>query len=253
MMGLSEDTTLEVQFVGSGDAFGSGGRLQTCIHVRDDHFGFLLDCGTSSLIGMRRLRVDPNAIGAILLTHLHGDHFGGIPFFLLDAQLISRRERPLLIAGPRGLEQRIRDAQEVLFPGSSQVELPFDVRFIELREGEPTAVGPVQVAAFPVVHFSGGPSLAVRTTYGGKTIAYSGDTEWTATLVDAAKGADLFICESYFYEKKIRFHLDYATLRARVSDLGCERIMLAHMSGDMLVHADDVELEAACDGMTLEL
>ena len=125
---------MQVQFLGSGDAFGSGGRLQTCIYVRDQDFAFLMDCGTSSLIGMRQLGIDPNAVDAILLTHLHGDHFGGVPFLLLDAQLISKRQLPLLIAGPRGLEQRIRDAQEVLFPGSSRVELPFEVRFIEFRD-----------------------------------------------------------------------------------------------------------------------
>ncbi len=244
---------MQVQFLGSGDAFGSGGRLQTCIYVRDEDFGFLMDCGTSSLIGMRQLGVDPNGIDAILLTHLHGDHFGGLPFFLLDAQLISKRQRPLLIAGPRGLEQRILHAQEVLFPGSSRVELPFEVRFVELREGEPTAVGPAQVSSFPVVHFSGGPSLALRVTCREKTISYSGDTEWTETLIDAARGADLFVCEAYFYEKKIRFHLDYETLRARLSDLGCERVVLTHMSEDMLSHVDDVDLEAAYDGMKLEL
>ena len=244
---------MQVQFLGSGDAFGSGGRLQTCIYVRDEDFAFLMDCGTSSLIGMRQLGVDPNGVDAVLLTHLHGDHFGGLPFLLLDAQLISKRQRPLLIAGPRGLEQRVLHAQEVLFPGSSRVELPFEVRFVELREGESTAVGPAQVSSFPVVHFSGGPSLALRVTCREKTISYSGDTEWTETLIDAARGADLFVCEAYFYEKKIRFHLDYETLRARLSDLGCGRVVLTHMSEDMLSHVGDVDLEAAYDGMKLEL
>lgn len=244
---------MRVQFLGSGDAFGSGGRLQTCIHVRDHEFGFLMDCGTSSLIGMRQFGVDPNGIDAILLTHLHGDHFGGIPFFLLDAQLVSKRQRPLLIAGPRGLEQRIRDTQEVLFPASSRVELSFDLRFIELPEGGPASVGPLQVSSFPVVHFSGAPSLALRASCGGKTIAYSGDTEWTETLLDAARGVDLFVCEAYFYEKRVRFHLDYATLRARISDLGCDRVIVTHLSEDMLAHVADLQLEAAYDGLVFVL
>ncbi len=244
---------MQVQFLGTGDAFGSGGRLQTCIYVRDEDLAFLMDCGSSSLIAMKQFGIDPNGVDAILLTHLHGDHFGGVPFFLLDAQLISKRRRPLLIAGPRGLEQRIRDAQEVLFPASSRVELPFELRFIEFRESEPTAVGPAQVSAFPVVHFSGAPSLALRVTCREKTISYSGDTEWTEALIHAARGADLFICEAYFYEKKIRFHLSYETLRARLVDLGCERVVLTHMSEDMLAHLRDVDLEVACDGMELEL
>ncbi len=108
------------------------------------------------------------------------------------------------------------------------------------------------MSAFPVVHFSGAPSLALRVTCREKTISYSGDTEWTEALIHAARGADLFICEAYFYEKKIRFHLSYETLRARLVDLGCERVILTHMSEDMLAHLGDLELEAAHDGMELE-
>src|SRR2546427_537766 len=87
--------TIQVRFLGSGDAFGSGGRLQTCICIKATTSTFLVDCGASSLIALRRFGVTPNDIDMILLTHLHGDHFGGIPFFILDAQLISKRSRPL--------------------------------------------------------------------------------------------------------------------------------------------------------------
>ena len=94
---------VRVRFLGSGDNFGSGGRFQACIHVDTGAFSFLLDCGASSLIPMKRAGISSAAIGVILISHLHGDHFGGIPFFIIDAQLISRRETPLLIAGPPGL------------------------------------------------------------------------------------------------------------------------------------------------------
>ena len=51
-----------VRFLGSGDAFGSGGRFQTCIHVRSATMGFLIDCGASSLVAMKRFGVDPAGI-----------------------------------------------------------------------------------------------------------------------------------------------------------------------------------------------
>ena len=95
-----------VQFLGSGDAFGSGGRDQTCIYVDSPDFRFLIDCGASGLISMKRWGVSPSAVDAILLTHLHGDHFGGIPFFILEAQLISKRTKPLVIAGPGAPDSR---------------------------------------------------------------------------------------------------------------------------------------------------
>src|SRR5664279_6098050 len=61
-----------IRFVGSGDAFGSGGRFQTCILGDIGGRRFLLDCGASSLIALKAQAIDPNSVEAILLTHLHG-------------------------------------------------------------------------------------------------------------------------------------------------------------------------------------
>jgi len=241
---------VRVTFLGSGDAFGSGGRLQTCILVEAAQTRFLLDCGASSLIAMKKQGVSGSSIGAVLLTHLHGDHFGGIPFFILDAQF-SKREEPLLIAGPPGTESRVRAAMEALFPKSSETSQRFRLDFIELPLSTSCAVGSVRVTAEPVVHFSGAHSLALRVECCGRTIAYSGDTEWTNSLLTVARGADLFICESYFFDKKVKFHLDYATLMERKSDLGCKRIVLTHMSEDMLGRLGDVDVEWAEDGKTI--
>jgi len=238
---------VEILFLGSGDAFGSGGRFQTCFHVRAEATQFLIDCGASSLIAMKRFGVDPSSLDIILLSHLHGDHFGGLPFLILDAQF-SRRTRPLVIAGPPGVEARVRDAMEVLFPGSSAVQRKFIMQFAELAEGSETVLGPLSVIPYRVVHPSGAPSFALRVTCGGKVIGYSGDTEWTDTLVQAARGADLFICEAYVFEKKIKYHLDYRTLMDRRTQLGCRRIILTHMSNDMLQRLDGLDLEWAEDG-----
>lgn len=238
---------VEVLFLGSGDAFGSGGRFQTCFHVRAEATQFLIDCGASSLIAMKRFGVDPSSLDIILLSHLHGDHFGGLPFLILDAQF-SRRTRPLVIAGPPGVEARVRDAMEVLFPGSSAVQRKFIVQFAELAEGSETVLGPLSVIPYRVVHPSGAPSFALRVTCGGKVIGYSGDTEWTDTLVQAARGADLFICEAYVFEKKIKYHLDYRTLMDRRTQLGCRKLMLTHMSDDMLQRLQGLDADWAEDG-----
>ena len=76
---------MRVRVVGSGDAFGSGGRFQTCIAVTDDSGArprVLLDCGATSLTAMRQQQLDPNEIDTVLVSHLHGDHFGGVPFLV---------------------------------------------------------------------------------------------------------------------------------------------------------------------------
>jgi ribonuclease BN (tRNA processing enzyme) len=243
---------LTVRFLGSGDAFGSGGRFQTCILVESAVGKVLLDCGASSLIAMKRFGVDPGAIDAVLITHLHGDHFGGLPFMVLDAQF-SRRTRPLLIAGPTGVEARVRAAMEVLFPGSSGTAQRFDLRFLELPPEETLEAGPVRVTAFPVEHASGAPAYALRLLYDGRVVAYSGDTAWTKSLARAAADADLFVCEAYFFEKQVPYHLDYATLRRHRASLGCRRLVLTHMNADLLERADALDCESAFDGMTIAL
>ena len=237
-----------VLFLGSGDAFGSGGRHQTCIYADLGASRFLLDCGASGMVSIKRWRIDPATIDAILITHLHGDHFAGIPYFILDAQLITKRTRPLLIAGPPSLEARVKAAMEVLFPGSSLGRQKFPISFVELVENRSTVCGPLTITAYPVVHASGATPYALRVECGGKTVAYSGDTEWTDNLTQAANGADLFISEAYFYDKQVKNHLDYRTLRARRSELGCRRLMITHMSDDMLGRLGSLEIEYAEDG-----
>jgi ribonuclease BN (tRNA processing enzyme) len=243
---------VRLQFLGSGDAFGSGGRFQTCLHLSGPSEPVLIDCGTSSLIALKRAGLDPSEIGYVFLTHLHGDHFGGLPFLILDGQF-GRRTHPLVIGGPPGVRERVEAAMEVFFPGSSKVDRRFAVEFVGLRERAPTSVGPATVTPFVVKHASGGPAYALRVEYGGRVISYSGDTEWTDTLIDAARGADLFICEAYFFEKKIKYHLDYQTLRENHHRLDCRRVVLTHMSADMLDRQSEAEMECADDRHVIAL
>lgn len=240
-----------VQFLGTGDAFGSGGRFQSCIRIELSNQSYMLDFGASSLIAMKRCNVDPSHVYAILLTHLHGDHFGGIPFFLIQEQLVSKRTSPILIAGPPGLEERINLAMEVFFPGSSKMQWKFPIEFFQISG--PTQIGKLTVIPFPVVHASGSPSYAFRIECAGKVLSYSGDSEWTDALVDAAAGADLFVCEAYFFSKKTKYHLDYRTLWEHRAELKCKRLLLTHMNDDCLARIAEVEIEHAEDGQTIIL
>ncbi len=243
---------VQLQFLGSGDAFGSGGRFQTCFLLRGTDGQVLIDCGASSLIAMKRAGVDPSEIGWVVLSHLHVDHCGGVPFLILDGQF-NRRTRPLVVAGPPGLKARMDAAMEICFPGSTRVTRRFTTEWVELPERLASPVGPALVTPFIVEHASGAPSFALRIAYEGKVITYSGDTAWTEALLDAARGADLFICEAYFFDKQIKYHLDYQTLRAHRERLDCRRLILTHMSQDMLSRIAEVEFECAEDGKLVVL
>jgi ribonuclease BN (tRNA processing enzyme) len=243
-----------VQFLGSGDAFGSGGRLQTCILVQDDQWRCLLDCGATSLIGLKQAGIDPATIDAIVISHLHGDHFGGLPFLLLDAQFNSPRSTPLLIAGHAELEARLRAAMDVLFPGSQRALEVVPVEFIVLDPSASTEFAGSRVEVFEVEHFCGATPFGIRlTTPNGSIVAYSGDSEWTDTLVQIADGADLFIVEAYFFDKKVKWHLDYETLIEHRPRFAARRLIATHPNGDLLDRLDSLELEVADDGLILEL
>ena len=245
--------TVRVQFIGSGDAFGSGGRFQTCILFRGNGAQpLLIDCGASSLIAMKRAAVEPSTISTVVISHLHGDHFAGVPFLILDGQF-NRRTQPLVVAGPAGTRERVEAAMEVLFPGSTKIRRRFPVNFVELTNGKAADIGAAMVTGFEVEHFSGAPSLAVRVEYDGKIISYSGDTQWTDALVEVADGADLFVAEAYFFDKQIKFHLDYRTLEAHRAELRCQRLVLTHLAEDMLRHLTEVDAECADDGTVITL
>jgi ribonuclease BN (tRNA processing enzyme) len=245
---------MHVTFVGCGDAFGSGGRLNTCIHVRTSRTTFLLDCGASSLIGMRRLGIDHNAIDTILVTHFHADHFGGIPFFMLDAQFNTKRTRALTIAGPSGLREWFVRAMETAFAGSSKMAQKFELNLVEFAAWERRSLGELKVQTAPVRHApTNGPFFAYRVEAEGRTIAFSGDTEWVESLVEIAQGADLFISECYSFDRKVPFHIDYASLAANLPRIKAKRLILTHMNEDTLKRVAATGRELAADGLTIEL
>ncbi|MBX6427273.1 MAG: MBL fold metallo-hydrolase [Variibacter sp.] len=245
---------MHLQFVGSGDAFGSGGRLNTCFHVVGAEANFLIDCGASSLVGLNRLGIDANAIDRILVTHFHADHFGGVPFFIVHAELVAKRTRPLEIVGPVSLPARYAQAMDTAFPSFPHAPARFPLKLTEIEPGAPREIGPLRVTAFPVVHAeAAGPCLGYRIEVEGRVIAYSGDTEWTESLVALGREADLFVCEAYTREKPVKSHTDLATLVRHLDRIRPKRLVLTHMSADMLANLDLVPYATAADGMIVAL
>ena len=244
---------MQLRFVGCGDALGSGGRSNTCFHVTGANVNFLIDCGASSLPALKRQGIARDDIDLVLITHFHGDHFAGLPFLLLDAQF-TRRTRPLVIAGPHGIETRLAQVMEALFENSSKTKQRFDLSVVALSPEVVSSFGAVQVTPFSVVHGeSGGPFLAYRIEAEGRVIAYSADTEWTQTLIPAARDADLFIAEAYYYDRIVKNHLSLKTLETHLAEIRPKRLVLTHMSDDMLGRLDTLAYTAASDGMVVEL
>jgi ribonuclease BN (tRNA processing enzyme) len=245
---------MQLQFVGCGDAFGSGGRFNTCFHLVGRNINVLIDCGATSLVSMNRLAINRNEIGTIFLTHFHGDHVGGLPFFLLEANYVLKRDRALTIAGPPSLKSRYGEIMEVGFAGTKDLELGFPLLLKELEIGKQNDVGGVRVTPFHVKHDDrAGPCLGFRFETEGKVIAYSGDTEWIDTVIDIGYEADLFICEAFTRDKPVPTHMALSSLERHLGQIRPKRLILTHMSDDMLARRAEVPFETAQDGMIVEI
>lgn len=247
---------MKITIVGSGDAFGSGGRFNTCFLVESGNATVAVDFGATSLVALKRLGRQPNEIDAIVLSHLHGDHFGGLPFLLLDCQFAARRTRPLTIVGPVGTAARLEAALEVFFPGASRNAWNFPVSVVDLPCRTAHEVSGWSLETREVVHPSGAPATAIRLHDGRRLLAYSGDTAWTEALVDVARGADLFICECYAFAGETPNHLSFATLEEHRSRLDAGAVMLTHMSDETLARAEEMAARGyriAQDGLIVHL
>jgi ribonuclease BN (tRNA processing enzyme) len=247
---------MRLTIIGSGDAFGSGGRFNTCFLIETLGKRMLLDFGASSLVALKAQQIDPNSVDGIILSHLHGDHFGGLPFLLLDFQFLNRRERPLAISGPPGTRERLSAALEVFFPRSSQTKWRFPLQVSEITPGVPGEFLGLAVSTAEVVHFSGALSTALRLSDGRVVLAYSGDTQWTDALVKVADGADLFIVECYDYARDLSGHMNWVTLQAKLPQLKARKIMLTHMNPSMLAKRNEARtagLLVAEDGLVTEV
>jgi len=241
---------VRLRFIGSGNAFADGGRSNACIQVIAPGVSLLLDFGGSALPALKRGGVDPAAVEAIAVTHLHGDHFGGIPYLVLEQHFAGRR-RALSVGGPPSLADRLRTAEQGLFPDFfGKVGLGFPLRYVVLG-AEPIDFGGARVSALPVRHVRLAEPHGLRVEVGGKLVAYSGDARWSDELAAVARDADLFICEASRFAESDPAHISYRELMAHRDELRCRRIVVTHLGKESLEHLSEIELEHAQDGTEL--
>ena len=243
----------ELVLIGTSDAFGGGGRRQSAYLLRTPSGTVLLDCGVSTSTGLAALGISREEIDAILITHFHADHFGGIPLLLLGAEYEDKRRAPVLIAGPSGVERRVREAARALGHPLEDHRFGFEIHFEELPAGAARPIGPVEARAFATFHSPDSCPHGLVVTAGNRRIAYSGDTGWFDALPSEVNGSDLFLCECTQVRRVFEYHLSFEELRERNGEFDCGRLVLTHLGAQMRALGDFGGFEIADDGRVLKL
>jgi ribonuclease BN (tRNA processing enzyme) len=238
-----------VRFLGTGTPIGQRGLHQACILVETADHKLLIDCGMTALASLGRIGVDPGEIDAVAISHLHGDHFGGLAPLLLDATL-RPRARPLTIAGPAATRSRVEQALEVFGWTTSRLDV---ADFVELVPGVPRSICGCEVTAFAVLHNPATSPTGLRITVNGVAIGYSGDAGWSDALIEIARDADLFICGAWSFDTADDSFLDVATLLRNRNRLSCRRLVLTHVGPTALERQAELPLEVVTDGAVIQL
>lgn len=243
----------DVVFIGTSDAFGAGGRRQSAVFVRAPNGGLLIDCGATTGSGMADLGIAREEIDTLLISHFHGDHFGGIPLLLLGALYEDERKAPLRIAGPPGIEARVRGLAAAMGHAIEGRDWSFALEFDELPIGRELEIGPARVRAFETHHNPDSIPHGMMIEIGSQQIAYSGDTGWFDDLPDQVNGADLFICECTYHTDTFEYHLNYEVLCEQHRRFDCNRFVITHLGDEMLPFRGACDIETADDGLRLKL
>jgi ribonuclease BN (tRNA processing enzyme) len=247
----TEAAKLDVTILGSSDAFCSDGHPHATYLVETGGACFLVDCGPTVLLALKQRGVDTASIDFVAISHMHGDHFGGIPFLLLEYIYERPRTRPFQILGPPGIRERVWTLMRALYPDVLPDTLPFELEFVELAPERIVTVRDVELYPVRVPHQDDDVSLAIRFTSGDKRLLYSGDSPWDDRFLELARDVDLFLCECTAYEAPMGRHIQWTTLAPLVPRLACKRLVLIHLGRDMRAHCGELGVECASENMKI--
>jgi ribonuclease BN (tRNA processing enzyme) len=221
--------------VGCAGSFPSPDSPASCYLVEaDDADGrtwrILLDLGSGALGPLQR-HAPLDGLDAVLLTHLHPDHFMDICGLYVARHYApgGPAAMPLPIFGPAGTAARIHQAY-----GGDPAGMDTTFDFRELADGEPVAIGPFMVTPYRVEHPVESYGLRVEAQAGrrGEVLAYTGDTDSCEALLPLAKGADLLLAEASFQEGRDDargVHLTGLRAGRAAAEAGCRRLLLTHV------------------------
>jgi ribonuclease BN (tRNA processing enzyme) len=224
------DYSSEIIFLGTGTGVPSAERSSSSILLRLSGSNLMIDLGPGTLRQLAKISVTVTEINYILLTHLHPDHSSELAPFLFANKYppyLTKRTPFHLLAGTdfEGFHRNLKNLYGHL------IELPEGLfRPILLPQDRPRekTFPRFKVESRPMAHTSS--SIGYRITLPDrKTLVFSGDSDYSESLVQLARKADLLVLECSFPEgKKVEGHLT-PSLAGRVArEAGVNQLALTH-------------------------
>jgi ribonuclease BN (tRNA processing enzyme) len=243
--------SVKLKVIGSSPAWPNPGGAHSGYLLESGDQRLLLDCGPGVLARLREAEVWPR-IDAIAITHFHLDHWGDLVPWVWGSMYRSqngRVPRPALWVYAGGGEHLQALGARLGFP--DMFERTFVVH--EYRDGEPFVVGPFEVIALRLPHYTL-ETYGFRVACEGATVAYSGDSAPSELLEELARDADLFVWEATLLRGEDdglpRGHLSLEEALAAYEASGARRLLVTHRPAELPV---DDGLELAYDGLEIAL
>lgn len=147
---IKQTVVASLKCLGTGNGYPSSHRSHSSYIYTIEQTTVMVDCGEPATANFRRLKVDWNIPDALIISHLHFDHCGGL-FMLLQGMYLERRTKPLKIYMP---EDGIDTIPELLKAASFVPEIiPFDLEFEKLQNQTTVCVNEVQITPVLNSHF----------------------------------------------------------------------------------------------------
>ncbi len=186
---------VEVYFLGSGNAFCPDGRLHSLVLIDNK---MLVDAPPTIIPQLKRANISPSEINTMLITHWHGDHIFGFPFFILERKYISDRDASniLNVHLHKGGSERLENISELAFPKTLTIDMSSRVKFCEESSGQVAGCPEWQYERFEVEHVPETEPHGYQLQHNsGLTILHCGDSGPCREIEDRASGADVVIIE----------------------------------------------------------
>lgn len=226
---------MRATFLGVGEAFDEN-RKNTSLFVETDGFSMVLDCGASSGVAAWRYSESPIEIDAVYISHFHGDHFLGLPFFITRS-VEERRTKPLRIIGQSGVQNRVEQAVNLAYP-NALAKAKFPINYIECSAETDVSLSDVRLRFAETDH--GMPCLSIRVDHTSGSLFYSGDGAPTEASKKLASGCDVIVQESFTLESTGKGHGSFADAVSLAQQAEARVLACVHVHRQIRSNAVDV-------------